>query len=163
MNDVVGIGLAGGQGTRARPLTLEAADYIRSKATMCFAGRPLIEWQLMGLQDQGVDDFYIIVNGRENRSQIKDVIGHGEALGAQVRYSRSRMDQHNTGSGDATLCGIAHWGLNELALVFPDRFAVRVRPGRHGARPPRQRGAGDGGQRRAVGPRRGRQVRHDGR
>jgi NDP-sugar pyrophosphorylase family protein len=111
--------LAGGSGIRARPITLEAPGYIRSKATMGFAGRPLIEWQLMGLQDQGINSFYIIVNGRENRSQVKDVIGHGDALGAQVRYSRSRMDRHNTGSGEATLTGIVHWGLNDLALVFP--------------------------------------------
>ena len=120
MNEVVvGIGLAGGQGVRARPITLEAAGYIRSKATMEFAGRPLIEWQLMALQDQGIDNFYLIVNGRENRSQIKEVIGHGEALGTQVRYSRSRMDRHNTGSGGATLSAITHWGLTDLALVFP--------------------------------------------
>ena len=32
VSDVVGIGLAGGQGIRARPLTLKAPGYLRSKA-----------------------------------------------------------------------------------------------------------------------------------
>ena len=31
MSEVVGIGLAGGQGVRARPLTLKAPGYLRSK------------------------------------------------------------------------------------------------------------------------------------
>lgn len=119
MDGVVGIGLAGGQGVRARPLTLEAREYLRSKATMCFAGKPLIEWQVVALQEQGIDSFYVIANGRENRYQIKEAIGHGETLGARVRYSRPRMDLHNTGSGEATLSSIEHWGLEGLALVFP--------------------------------------------
>jgi NDP-sugar pyrophosphorylase family protein len=119
VNDVVGIGLAGGQGVRARPLTLEAPEYLRSKATMCVAGRALIEWQIMTLQDQGITNFYIVANGRENRYQVKDVLGYGEALGGSVQYSRSRMDRHNTGSGEATLSGLEHWNLHGLALVFP--------------------------------------------
>jgi NDP-sugar pyrophosphorylase family protein len=119
MSDVVGIALAGGQGVRARPLTLEAREHLRSKATVCFAGRPLIEWQVMALQDQGIDNFYIVANGRENRYQVKDVLGHGEAFGARVSYTRPRADRHNTGSGEATLSGIAHWDLHGLALVFP--------------------------------------------
>ena len=44
MSDIVGIGLAGGQGMRARPLTLKAPGYLRSKAAMSFLGRRLIRW-----------------------------------------------------------------------------------------------------------------------
>jgi NDP-sugar pyrophosphorylase family protein len=119
MDGVVGIGLAGGQGVRARPLTLEAREYLRSKAAMCFASRPLVEWQVIALQEQGIGSFYVIANGRENRYQVKEAIGHGEGLGVRVRYSRPRMDRHNTGSGEATLSSIEHWGLDGLALVFP--------------------------------------------
>lgn len=119
MDGVVGIGLAGGQGVRARPLTLEAREYQRSKATMCFLGKPLIEWQVAALRDHGVDSFYVIANGRENRYQIKEAVGHGEVLDARIRYSRPRMDRHNTGSGEATLSSIEHWDLTGPALVFP--------------------------------------------
>jgi NDP-sugar pyrophosphorylase family protein len=119
MEQVVGIALAGGKGVRARPLTLESAGYLRSKATMCFAGRPLVEWQVTALAEQGIESFYVIANGRENRYQVKDVLGYGESLGVQVRYSRPRMDRHNTGSGEATLSGFEHWDVHGLALVFP--------------------------------------------
>jgi NDP-sugar pyrophosphorylase family protein len=119
MSDVIGIGLAGGLGTRARPLTLEAADYVRSKATMSFLGRPLVDWQIRSLRDQGVSDFYVVARGKENRCQIKGVLGHGEPYGAAVRYSRARLDPENTGSGEATLRNLEHWGLRGLALVFP--------------------------------------------
>jgi mannose-1-phosphate guanylyltransferase / phosphomannomutase len=119
VNDVVGIGLVGGRGLRARPLTLEASGYLRSKATMCFVGRPIIEWQVLALRDQGIADFYVLANGRENRYQVRDALGYGEALDTRIQYSRPRMDRHNTGSGEATLSGIAHWNLAGVALVFP--------------------------------------------
>lgn len=119
MDEVVGIALAGGQGMRARPLTLEGSGYLRSKATLCFAGRALVEWQVLALQDQGVDSFIVVANGRENRYQIRDVLGYGENFGARVRYSRSRTDRHNTGSGEATLSNIEHFDVRGLALVFP--------------------------------------------
>src|SRR5438445_191373 len=44
LTDVVGIGLAGGQGVRARPLTLKAPGYLRSEAAMSFLGRRLLRW-----------------------------------------------------------------------------------------------------------------------
>jgi NDP-sugar pyrophosphorylase family protein len=100
-------------------MTLEGRGYTRSKAAVCLAGRPVIEWQVATLQDQGVEHFYVVANGRENRYQIKDLLGHGEMLGVQVRYTRARMDLHNTGSAEATLSALEHWGLRGLALVFP--------------------------------------------
>ncbi|MCU7729569.1 NDP-sugar synthase [Actinoplanes sp. KI2] len=116
---MVAIGLAGGQGIRARPLTLEAFGYLRSKATMSFAGRPLIDWQVAAFRDQGIDNFYVVANGRENRYQVKEVLGHGDELRVRVRYSRPRMDRHNTGSGEATLSALDYWDLRGLALIFP--------------------------------------------
>ena len=59
MSDVVGIGLAGGQGMRARPLTLKAPGYLRSKAAMSFLGRRLIRWVLMILSSEGIKDYYV--------------------------------------------------------------------------------------------------------
>ena len=119
MSDVVAVALAGGQGVRARPMTLEGPGHVRSKAVLCLAGRPVIEWQVATLQDQGVEHFYVVANGRQNRYQIKDQLGYGDALGVEVQYSRARMDRHNTGSGEATLSALEHWGLRGLALVFP--------------------------------------------
>jgi NDP-sugar pyrophosphorylase family protein len=116
---LIGLALAGGAGLRARPLTLAAPDYLRSKAALSLAGRSLIDWEVGLLATQGVAEFYIVAKGRENRAQIKELLGHGDAHGVSVRYSRPRFDGQNTGSGEATLRALDHWRLEGTALVFP--------------------------------------------
>ncbi|MGF1425111.1 sugar phosphate nucleotidyltransferase [Kitasatospora sp. LaBMicrA B282] len=115
----VGIILAGGRGERAKPITLESADYIRSKALIPFAGRRLIEWVVDACREQGIRRFYVVAQGLENRSQIKLLLGHGERYGVEVRYSRSSFDRYNVGSGAATLHNLEQWDLTEQALVLP--------------------------------------------
>lgn len=119
MSDIVGIALAGGLGVRARPLTLTSPGSVRSKATVSLLGRPLIDWQVRILNAQGVDDFGVVAKGRENRFQIKDVLGYGERHDVRVRYSRPRHDRDNVGSGESTLRNMELWDLGGLALVFP--------------------------------------------
>ncbi|MCX4748305.1 NDP-sugar synthase [Kitasatospora sp. NBC_01287] len=115
----VGIILAGGRGERAKPITLESADYIRSKALIPFVGRRLIEWVIDACREQGIRRFYVVAQGLENRSQIMLLIGHGERYGVEVRYSRPSFDRYNVGSGAATLHNLEEWDLTEQALVLP--------------------------------------------
>ncbi len=117
--DVIGIGLAGGQGVRARPLTLKAAGYLRSKAAMSFLGRRLIRWVIEILSAEGIKEYYVIAHGKENRYQIKVLIGYGEQLGVDVKYSPVKYDQLSTGSADSTLRMLEYWDLSGTALVFP--------------------------------------------
>jgi NDP-sugar pyrophosphorylase family protein len=119
MSDIVGIALAGGLGKRAQPLTLTSPGNVRSKATVKLLGRPLIDWQVRTLSSQGVDDFCVVAKGRENRFQIRDVLGYGDRYDVRVRYSRPRYDRENVGSGESTLRHLEHWDLGGLALVFP--------------------------------------------
>ncbi len=119
MDGVSGIALVGGRGVRARPLTLNSPDCLRSKAALSLAGRSLIEWAVESLHSQGVDWFFVAANGGQNRAQTKAILEHGERLGVSVRYSRTRFDDSNTGSGEATLRCLEHWDLGGLALVFP--------------------------------------------
>src|SRR5947207_4384032 len=119
VTDVVGIGLAGGQGVRARPLTLKAPGYLRSKAAMAFLGRRLIRWVMLVLTAEGIKEYYVIAHGKENRYQIKVMIGYGEELGVDVRYSPVKYDALSTGSADSTLRMLEHWDLSGPALVFP--------------------------------------------
>lgn len=119
MESIPAIALAGGEGVRARPITLNSADYLRSKAAMQVAGRPLIEWAVTSLRAQGVRQYYVVANGRENRAQTQAILGHGERHDIGVRYSRTRFDYANAGSGEATLRCLDHWDLTGLALVFP--------------------------------------------
>lgn len=118
-SDVVGIGLAGGQGVRARPLTLKAPGYLRSKAAMAFLGRRLIRWVVMILANEGVRDYHIVAHGKENRYQIKVLLRYGDSLGVNVRYSPVKHDALNTGSADSTLRVLEHRGLDRPMLVFP--------------------------------------------
>jgi NDP-sugar pyrophosphorylase family protein len=113
------IALAGGQGVRARPLTLVAPDYLRSKAAMRVAGRTLIEWAVDSLSSQGVRQVYVLANGRENRTQTMEILGDGCGHGVEVRYSRARFDAWNTGSGEATLRCLEYWDVTGTAVVFP--------------------------------------------
>ncbi|MFC1401783.1 MULTISPECIES: sugar phosphate nucleotidyltransferase [Streptacidiphilus] len=115
----VGIILAGGRGERAKPITLESADYIRSKALIPFAGRRLVEWVIDSCREQGIRRFYVVAQGLENRSQIKLLLGHGERYGVEIQYSRARFDRYNVGSGAATLHNLEQWDLDDQALVLP--------------------------------------------
>jgi NDP-sugar pyrophosphorylase family protein len=119
LSEVVGIGLAGGQGTRARPLTLKAPGYLRSKAAMSFLGRRLIRWVIQILTSEGIKDYYVIAHGKENRYQIKVMIGYGEGFGVDVKYSPVKYDQLSTGSADSTLRMLEYWDISGPALVFP--------------------------------------------
>jgi NDP-sugar pyrophosphorylase family protein len=118
-SEVVGIGLAGGQGVRARPLTLKAPGYLRSKAAMSFLGRRLIRWVIHILTSEGIKDFYVIAHGKENRYQIKVMIGYGEGFGVDVKYSPVKYDALSTGSADSTLRMMEYWDISGPALVFP--------------------------------------------
>ena len=118
-SEVVGVGLAGGQGVRARPLTLKAPGYLRSKAAMSFLGRRLIRWVLEILRAEGMKEFYVVAHGKENRYQIKVMIGYGEDLGVAVQYSPVKYDALSTGSADSTLRMLEYWDLSGPALVFP--------------------------------------------
>ncbi len=119
VSDVVGIGLAGGEGVRARPLTLKAPGYLRSKAAMSFLGRRLIRWVIQMLSTEGIKDYYVIAHGKENRYQIKVMIGYGEGFGVDVKYSPVKYDSMSTGSADSTLRMLEYWDITQPALVFP--------------------------------------------
>ncbi len=119
VSDIVGIGLAGGQGVRARPLTLKAPGYLRSKAAMSFLGRRLIRWVIQILTSQGIKDYYVIAHGKENRYQIKVMIGYGEGFGVDVKYSPVKYDTLSRGSADSTLRMLEYWDISAPALVFP--------------------------------------------
>ncbi|MGH2724133.1 MAG: sugar phosphate nucleotidyltransferase [Actinomycetota bacterium] len=119
VSDVVGIGLAGGQGVRARPLTLKAPGYLRSKAAMAFLGRRMIRWVVAILSAEGIKNYFIIAHGKENRYQIKVLLGYGGKYGINVQYSPVKYDALSTGSADSTLRMLDHWGIERPSLVFP--------------------------------------------
>jgi N-acetyl-alpha-D-muramate 1-phosphate uridylyltransferase len=73
--------LAGGLGTRLRPLTDKVP-----KALVSVAGRPFLEWKLEQLRSNGVDDVVICVGYLGDL--IEKHLGDGSSFGLKVRYSR---------------------------------------------------------------------------
>jgi len=119
MSEIIGIGLVAGRGRRSRPITLQAKGYLRSKAAMPFLGQTIIEAIFSILRDQGIDDYLLVVKGRENREQVKGIIGYGERLNMRVRYSFPDSDILNTGSATATLINLDRFDIVRPAFVFP--------------------------------------------
>src|SRR5437867_11020199 len=88
--DLIGVILVGGRGERARPITVKARGYLRSKAAMSFCGRRLIDWLLEGMRRQGVREYFVIAQAKESRYQTKTRVGHGDDPEVNSRYSRVR-------------------------------------------------------------------------
>jgi mannose-1-phosphate guanylyltransferase len=83
--------LAGGAGTRLRPLT-----YARRKELVPLLNRPLLEYRLLNLKQHGVSD--IVVACSQGAHEIEDHFGDGRALGVDLRYS---YEDRPLGSGRA--------------------------------------------------------------
>jgi mannose-1-phosphate guanylyltransferase len=71
--------LAGGEGTRLRPLTSTIA-----KPVVPLVGRPFIAYMLEWLRRHGVDD--VILGCGFMADSVRDVLGDGAALGIRLRY-----------------------------------------------------------------------------
>ena len=71
--------LAGGQGTRLRPLTLT-----RAKPVVPFLDRPFLAYQLALLRRHGVTD--VILSCSYRVDDIEAALGDGRALGVSLRY-----------------------------------------------------------------------------
>ena len=119
VTQLLGFGLAAGRGERFRPLTLKAKGYLRAKAAVRFLGTRVLDWLIHILQQQGIDDFIMITKGKENRYQIKNMIGYGELQGVHVRYSPVNFDAQNTGSADAVLTNLEYFDVNGTVFIFP--------------------------------------------
>lgn len=118
MEPIIGIGLAGGSGVRIRPLTLKAPGYLRAKAAITLLGRRVIDWIIDLLRMQGLGDYLIITKGKENRYQIKQIVGYGDGLGVRIRYSPVCLDNTNVGSADALLTNLNFFEMDGTAVVF---------------------------------------------
>ncbi|KAF0244396.1 MAG: mannose-1-phosphate guanylyltransferase, partial [bacterium] len=71
--------LAGGKGTRLRPLTLSTPKPITT-----IANRPFLYYQLEMLKKAGVEE--VILGLSYQPEKIMEVFGNGEKLGIKIRY-----------------------------------------------------------------------------
>jgi glucose-1-phosphate thymidylyltransferase len=88
-----GVILAGGLGTRLRPLTL-----ITNKHLLPVFNKPMILYPLETLRDSGITDI-MIVTGREYAGHFMNFLGSGQQYG--VKCSFAIQDTNNGGIADA--------------------------------------------------------------
>ncbi len=83
--------LAGGYGTRLRPLTLT-----RPKAMLPLAGKPILQHILEYLPKHGFDDVFITTNYK--RDQIEGFFKDGEKFGVKLTYPEESVPLGTAGS-----------------------------------------------------------------
>ncbi|MFQ5996418.1 MAG: sugar phosphate nucleotidyltransferase [Dehalococcoidales bacterium] len=82
--------LAGGLGTRLRPLTKEIP-----KVMVSVNGKPFLLHLLQLLKGQGMSDIVLCIGYLGQ--QVRDFFGNGEILGVNIRYSEEREKLLGTG------------------------------------------------------------------
>jgi glucose-1-phosphate thymidylyltransferase len=84
--------LAGGQGSRLRPLT-----HTNSKQLIPIANQPILFHVLRSVRDAGITEVGIIVG--QTAEEVRAAVGDGSAFGLEVTTSRRRRR-----SGSRTRC-----------------------------------------------------------
>src|SRR2546425_1442191 len=112
--------LAGGQGTRLRPLTLA-----RAKPVVPLLNRPSLACQLALLRGHGVSDVVLACSYRVE--DVRAALGEAEHLGVRLRYV---IEDEPLGTGGgvrnaADLVSGALFVLNGAILTHPDLTEMR--------------------------------------
>jgi len=79
-NNMKGVILAGGKGTRLLPLTK-----VINKNILPVYNKPLIYYPILTLKEAGVEDI-LIISGPGHAGQFLDLLGSGSALGVDLSY-----------------------------------------------------------------------------
>ncbi len=107
-----GIILAGGNGTRLRPLTK-----ITSKLLMPVYDKPVIFYPIQTMIDAGIDEI-LIVTCAEHVKQFYSLLGFGEEFGVKLEY----IVQEPKGTAYALLYGERFVDDQNLMMIFGDNL-----------------------------------------
>ena len=107
----------GGQAKRLRPLTHDI-----SKPCIRFLNRPLIEFSMATLAEQGVRNFIFGENGYTNYSNLFDQ--YGEGIGFSAKYNirprvhiKHQPNLDDCGSADSYRLNVEYYDINNPVLV----------------------------------------------
>lgn len=115
---MVGVILAGGKGTRLRPLT-----YVANKHLLPVYDRPMIYYPIQVLQMMGCDEI-IIVSGGEHIGGFADLLKDGSEYGVNITY---KVQPSALGIADALGCveGLVD---GVFPVILGDNFFSEVPP-----------------------------------
>jgi MurNAc alpha-1-phosphate uridylyltransferase len=106
--------LAGGLGTRLRPLTSQVP-----KALIPIGGKPFLHHQIDLLKRQGIRDIVLCVG--HLREQVQDYFGDGRWLGMRIRYSEE--EDHLLGTAGAIKNAESLLG-DDFFLMYGDSYLM---------------------------------------
>jgi glucose-1-phosphate thymidylyltransferase len=104
--------LAGGSGTRLRPITHTSA-----KQLVPVANKPILFYGLEQIRDAGITDVGIIVG--DTQPEVEAAIGDGSALGIEVTYIRQDAP---LGLAHALLTGAEFLGSDDFVMFLGDNL-----------------------------------------
>ncbi|MEH7574077.1 sugar phosphate nucleotidyltransferase, partial [Cytobacillus firmus] len=116
-----GVILAGGTGTRLKPLT-----QIINKHLLPVGSYPMIYWPILKLIEAGVNEILIITN-RHHLNSFIEVLGHGEEFSVNLHY----QIQTNEGGGIADALISAKDFINQekfIVLLGDNVFEDSIKP-----------------------------------
>jgi glucose-1-phosphate thymidylyltransferase len=110
---MLGIVLAGGTGSRLRPLTSAV-----SKQLLPIYDKPMIYYPISTLMLSGIRDLVIVTTPKDQES-FKSLLGSGEDLGINFRYV---IQEHPDGIGAVFPLCESQIGNNQVALILGDNI-----------------------------------------
>lgn len=108
-----GIILAGGTGSRLRPIT-----YAVSKQLVPVYDKPMIYYPLSTLMLAGIDDILIITT-EHDVEQFRRLLGDGSQFGISLSFV---VQDHPNGLAEAFILGAEHIGDESVALILGDNI-----------------------------------------
>src|SRR4051812_35105275 len=106
MEQLKGLVLSGGKGTRLRPIT-----YTRAKQLVPVANKPVLHYGLESLVAAGIHDIGIVVG--DTKDEIRESVGDGSRFGARVTYIEQDAPR-----------GLAHAVLISESFIDGDPFVM---------------------------------------
>jgi glucose-1-phosphate thymidylyltransferase len=106
--------LAGGSGTRLRPIT-----HTKAKQLVPVANKPVLFYGLEAIRDTGITDVGIVVGDTE--PAIRSAIGSGQAFGLEVTYIRQSAP---LGLAHAVLEAREFLGGDDFVMYLGDNFII---------------------------------------
>lgn len=112
-----GVILAGGLGTRLKPLTL-----VTNKHLLPVYNKPMILYSLQTLRNSGLNDI-LIVCGKEHAGHFMNFLGSGKEYGVKLSYAL--QDKNDGGIADALRCAEEFSEGKNVAVILGDNFYTK--------------------------------------